>query len=278
MTDLVAVARETLAAVERGSYTAPSGAVRALEADARAAREGTRTFAPDEVEALARELAPGERATRIEVTDESTLAAARRLATDGARSVALLNFASAHNAGGGFLEGSVAQEEDLCRCSALYHAIEPARAYYEANRAHTGGLYTDHLIHSPRVPFFRDDANAYAFLEQPLLAGVLTSPAPNTAFVVRRAPFQLGGLVPTFRRRALQVVAAAAERGHDALVLGAWGCGAFGGDPAVSADAFARALEDPAAGRFERVVFAVLARGEAGARNLAAFRERFAGA
>ena len=46
--------------------------------------------------------------------------------------------------------------------------------------------------------------------------------------------------------------------GHRALVLGAWGCGVFGNDPATVADAFAQALRRVA--RFDRVVFAVLDR------------------
>jgi uncharacterized protein (TIGR02452 family) len=47
----------------------------------------------------------------------------------------------------------------------------------------------------------------------------------------------------------------AAANGHRQLILGAWGCGVFGNDPAVVAGAFLGVLS--AAPWFERIVFAV---------------------
>ena len=68
----------------------------------------------------------------------------------------------------------------------------------------------------------------------------------------------------------------ARDRGHAWLVLGAWGCGAFAGDPALAADAFAGALETRHRGAFERVVFAVLVARPRDRANLEAFRRRLA--
>ncbi len=58
-------------------------------------------------------------------------------------------------------------------------------------------------------------------------------------------------------------------------MLGAWGCGAFEGDPVLAADAFGRALEGRFVGHFRRIVFAILAGSGRGRANLEAFRARF---
>ncbi|MEN8151303.1 MAG: TIGR02452 family protein, partial [Planctomycetota bacterium] len=50
----------------------------------------------------------------------------------------------------------------------------------------------------------------------------------------------------------------AAARGYEALVLGAWGCGVFGNDPARTARDFRSALETDFRGVFAEVVFAVV--------------------
>jgi len=271
---LTGIAQETLQIVERGHYQAPSGARVEIGEAVAAARAGTRTYTPDEVAGLARSGPLPERAgTAIEVTTEGTTGAGQRLFDGGHEDVCVLNFASARNVGGGFLNGARAQEEELCRGSALYHCLETQRDYYQANRAHRSAVYTDHLIYSPGVPFFRDEARALR--ERPALLSVITSPAPNTGAVRNRDGGELPALREAFYRRAAHVLAVAAGHGHPNLVLGAWGCGAFQGDPVLAADAFGVALEGRFARAFQRVVFAVLVKGGRDTANLQAFRARF---
>jgi uncharacterized protein (TIGR02452 family) len=79
----------------------------------------------------------------------------------------------------------------------------------------------------------------------------------------------------TLRRRAALVLAVAAHHAVARFVLGAWGAGVFGNDPAMVADAFGVLLEGPFANAFAEVVFAI--RGGAGQPNHDVFVGRFAG-
>jgi len=257
---LTGVGKETVEIVEHGSYVAPSGKTVELRAAIDRAVKGSvlyRTF-----EAVS---ASG-RAPQIEVTEETTAEAARRLALAGERVVAL-NFASAKNPGGGFLGGAKAQEEDLARCSALYHCQLGQRAYYDSNRAEPSMLYTDHAIYSPDVPFFRNDR--LELLETPFPASIITSPAPNAGEAYKRDPNAGPAIHATLERRASQVLAIAREQSHKTIVLGAWGCGVFRNDPNEVAEVFSTRL-----GGFDRVVFAIYDRSP-GRTTLAAFRARF---
>lgn len=263
------VASENVAFCEAGSYVAPSGRVVDLRDAVDRAASGTVLYRPGELDAFG---APAGAPPRVEVTDESTAEAGRRLVErEGVVDVAALSFASARNPGGGFVTGAKSQEEDLARASALYPCLLTQWPYYQANREERSFVYTDHLIYSPRVPFFRDER--WKLLERPWAMSVVTAPAPNAGEarrhgeddqLVRRA---LG-------RRAELVLRAMASQGHRTVVLGAWGCGVFRNDPRDVAEAFAACLGAPLGGAFDRVVFAVYERGGRGP-NRSAFEAVF---
>jgi uncharacterized protein (TIGR02452 family) len=185
--------------------------------------------------------------TRVQVVNDTTMAAARRLVDAGHLPLAL-NFANGIHPGGGFLSGSRAQEEVLCRSSALAHTLwgDPM---YDTHRKRPTPDSTDWAILSPRVPFFRlDDGTT---LDAPWLLDVLTCAAP----VAFRVGQPLAG--DLMARRITRVLAIAQAHGYDTLVLGAWGCGAFGNDAHRTARDFRAALEGPFGGVFAEVVFAV---------------------
>lgn len=247
------IAGRTEEIVAAGAYRAPDGRTVSLEPALAAARSGTRMYGPEPVPVP--EVREAE--TVVEVTGESSLEAARRLA--GAP-VAVLNFASARNPGGGYLNGAQAQEEALCRASALYTCLLQARGFYDHHRAHRDPFYSDRVIHSPAVPVFGDDRGG--LLPEPYLAGFLTAAAPNAGVVRRTAPARAGELPAALARRAERVLETAAAQGYRRLVLGAWGCGVFRNDPAQVAGAF-RGLLGPGgrfAQTFAHVVFGVLDR------------------
>lgn len=267
------LARHTVEITEAGAYETPGGSTVAIAAWVAAAVEGTRLFGPGPVP-----VTPGTDGSSVcAVTGESSLEAARRLVGEGPGEVAVLNFASARNPGGGFLNGAQAQEEALCRSSALYPTLLRAPGFYEHHRADRDVLYTDRVIHSPGVPVFRDDRGR--LLDEPFRVGFLTCPAPNAGVIRRRAPRDVDRIAPALARRAERVLETAAHCGYRRLVLGAWGCGVFRNDPAQVAGAFHAHLTGGGrfARHFDEVVFAVLDR-TAGRATLRAFEEVFAAA
>jgi uncharacterized protein (TIGR02452 family) len=197
---------------------------------------------------------PGDRPTRFEVKNESTLAAARRLVEAGQRPAAL-NFASAKHPGGGFLGGARAQEESLARASALYATIQ-GNPMYDFHKAQSDALYSDYAIYSPDVPVFRDDEGA--LLPKPYLCSFITCPAVNAKVALERDRGRRREIREAMDVRIRKVLAIAASHGHEALVLGAWGCGVFGNDSQEVAELFHSALTKQFAGVFGTVVFAVL--------------------
>jgi uncharacterized protein (TIGR02452 family) len=253
------LASETVAIVERGSYTSATGRAVDISGRVRQCLQATRLFAPEDLEQLRRQALVGSTPagpTTIEVVNETTLSGIARLAGESAGSVAALNFASAKNPGGGFLNGSQAQEESLARSSALHASLLRAWDFYERHRASPTLLYSDAMILSPGCPVFRDDEGT--LLDEPQHIAFITCAAPNAGAAATNRPEELAAIPDVFRRRSEYVLALAAAHGYERLVLGAWGCGVFRNDPRIVADAFAAHLRGAWSGRFQRVVFSVL--------------------
>lgn len=268
-------AAQTLQILNDGYFITSAGQRIDIEPALTNAVKGTKLYTPEQASSTLQTIgATPSQPPKIEVTDETTQIAARRLVqSESVSDLVMLNFASARNAGGGFINGAKAQEEDLCRCSGLYSCLIPQREYYDANRKVESTIYTDHIIYSPNVPWFRtrsrDDPHTL------FLASVITAPAPNAGVELSRDPKAGPEIEKALRRRSALVLAIAAANGHRTLLLGAWGCGVFQNDPAIVADAFGTWIgSDRFAGAFDRVVFAVYDRTKDQS-TVNAFRERF---
>lgn len=176
----------------------------------------------------------------------------------------VLNLANPVNPGGGVRRGAKAQEEDLCRCSSLLRSLEcsHARKYYEYNKKLHSRMGSDALMITPQVEIFRDENGE--LLDEPVVVSVVTCAAPMVSY--GKEGMSDAEYEQMMYDRIEGLLKCAAYLGYKNLVLGAWGCGAFGNDAAVISDLFYKVLKDlDYNGRgqkdlFRRIDFAVLDR------------------
>ncbi|XOK62122.1 TIGR02452 family protein [Paenibacillus elgii] len=257
------IAKETLDILEQGFYTSPTGTQITIRDEVETAVAKSVLYAPDQLpNILKKASAVNDRIAgnlpRIEVTNESTLAAAQRLvAQEGVTETVCLNFASAKNPGGGFLGGSQAQEESLARSSALYPCISQMTEMYDHNRSLKTCFYSDYMIYSPKVPVFREDRGS--LLPAPYLVSMITAPAVNAGVVREREPENTAKIDTVMLERIRFILAVAAAHGQRAMILGAYGCGVFRNNPKDVARLFKQALiNEGRAAWFDKIVFAIL--------------------
>lgn len=254
--DRVLLAEETLKICETGEYISHEGKPVSIRKELDQCLENTKHYKPEETEKFIIDN-PADYTTRFEVTGETTLQAAERMNAQTAAPLLALNFASAKNPGGGFLGGSMAQEESIARSSGLYPSLLKAPDYYSIHRNSSDLLYTDHMIYSPGVPVFRNDEGK--LLGQPYLLSIITSPATNKGALLQNNKPGAERIEELMTARAGKVLKLALQHGYRHLILGAWGCGVFMNDPALIAGIFKKHLS--AGGEFEnafeQIVFAV---------------------
>ncbi len=226
-----------------------------------------------------------QRAGRIAVTQSKTFQAAiEQSKKHPGQRIAVLNFASPTNPGGGVKRGSSAQEESLCRCSTLYPTIDRRwlwDKYYGPNREAHDPVGTDACIYSPGVVICKTDDSIPERLppEEFVTVDVITCAAPN----LRERPWNpynpgSGSSVNLTKKeqydihlkRGKHILHVAAANGAEILILGAFGCGAFRNDPEAVAAAYRDALAEYRR-CFEEIEFAVYCRGYE-TENYVAFR------
>ena len=259
----------------------------ALPAAVDAGRKSTQLYGPGDYPALPEKQ---ELPVVIEVTKSTSFtAASQRYFRHGKEHIAVLNFASSVNPGGGVKSGSSAQEESLCRCSTLYPTLNQHflwEQYYEPGRASRDPLHTDACIWSPGIVICKSDASGNPRIDPEGWAtvDVISCAAPN----LREKTGNLHNpesAVPVHLteeeqytlhlKRARHILHIAASKRVSSLILGAFGCGAFANDPRAVAEAYKDALKEY--GQYFRYIeFAVYCRQDE-PRNFDAFRETFSG-
>lgn len=260
------IAQETLKIQQQGFYTLNNRQID-ISALQRHSEEASRLISPDEGKKLINALTANNAIkASYSIINASTVQVIINEFQPGT-SLAALNFASAKNPGGGFLNGAMAQEEAIAVSSGLYSTQLQNRAYYENNRACGTMMYTDHAIYSPDVVFFRDAS--YNLLETPVTASILTLPAVNMG-QVRAKGEDINQAKVVMKNRMRLALAILAHEKNEIILLGAYGCGVFGNDPNEVALWWRELLKDEGYGcYFKRVLFVVLDHQEG--KNIKAF-------
>lgn len=264
------IAQETLKIQQQGWYEV-NGVEVNITNQQRDSEQNSFLLTPEQGNELIEEMKPlpdgGLASYRLE--NQSTVQAIIEMNQKGNTS-AVLNFASAKNPGGGFLNGAMAQEEALAAASGLYNTLLLHNTYYAVNRQCKSMMYTNHAIYSPDVVFFRDQK--FDLLERPVYASVLTLPAVNMGQVIRKGE-DVEQARTAMKERMRLSLAIFAKQKATCLILGAYGCGVFMNDPKDVACWWKELLESEGYGRyFDEIVFAVLDRN---GNNFAAFEKEF---
>ena len=203
---------------------------------------------------------------KIVVSKSTSFGAARKYNGE----IAVLNFASATNPGGGVTHGSFAQEECLCRCSTLYNNLilkEAADKFYLPHRSGLSPLHNDDIIYTPGVVVFKsDDYKDYGTTKN---VNIITCAAPNLREVPKNefnsenttvpATISDDDLLELHKQRGSKILSVAAANKNDYVVLGAFGCGAFRNDPKIVAEAYKQILPE-FKNAFKVIEFAVFCR------------------
>jgi len=211
----------------------------------------------------------------LHVLNQDCILAARDLVEQG-YNPAMLNMASLYHPGGGVLQGSSAQEEDLCRRSnlaiSLYQFSLPGGRYGDladlvgvqrrAERYPMDNTYGG--IYSPDITFFRGSREeGYALWDEPFKAAVISVASLNYNPKHGHSQLDNGNIPeadkPVLKEKIRTILRIGALKKHDSLVLGALGCGAFCTPPAQMARLFHEVLDEQEfQGRFSKIVFAII--------------------
>lgn len=203
--------------------------------------------------------------TAIRVLNADTIDAAIDLATPTlaqlpSKPVLVLNMANAHHSGGGWLHGSLAQEEAMCYRSSLSFTLK--FRYYPI--AEAGGIY------SPTVVVIRESrSSGHGLMDLskpeslPVFSCVSVAAIQGPAIekdARGKEMYRRAGDREIMKEKMRVVLRIAAVNGHRVLVLGALGCGAFGNPRGEVVECWKEVFLESEfqGGWWEQIVFAVM--------------------
>lgn len=209
------------------------------------------------------DIAECQQETSIEVVNADCLDVGVRLLNMGFNP-SILNMASRQNPGGGVTKGAAAQEETIFRRTNIFRSLYQFAPYagqygvakselqYPLDR-NFGGVY------SPYVSIFRsDEKSGYKLLSTPKEIAFISVAGMNRPTLTDDGMI-VYSLVEPIKNKIRTIFRIGLKHGHDSLVLGALGCGAFCNPPRHIARLFHEVIiEKEFANKYKHIVFAIL--------------------
>jgi uncharacterized protein (TIGR02452 family) len=160
----------------------------------------------------------------IILTRESIVQMAYRIcALENKSKVAILNFASGLKPGGGFLKGSGAQEETICRASGFFPIIFYQDELFNYHHQ-VENYFSDALLFAPEVPFiFKSEierADPFFICSIISSAAVCYKKLDQNNETKKKAK-------EIMKERIRKIIYLAIEQDIEILALGAFGCGNY---------------------------------------------------
>jgi uncharacterized protein (TIGR02452 family) len=219
-------------------------------------------------------------AVSTSVINGDCLEVARELQKEG-YNPAVMNLADAYTACGWYKRGSKAQEEALCRATTLSRSLfqffipksgKKNRYVEEANVSLKDIAYPMDInfggIYSPGVTVFRNTYDLYSLMEacDTYKVGIISVAAldfnekhgKNLEYKSDDGGFTLQGL-EIMKNKIRTIYRIALSNGHDSLVAGAFGCGAFRLPCDKVSQLFKEIMEEEEfRNKFRKITFAII--------------------
>jgi uncharacterized protein (TIGR02452 family) len=185
--------------------------------------------------------------TKIRVIDDDTINIALKLKEFGYNPL-LLNMSDDRQSGGFVERGSGAQEENLFRRSNYFLTLK--QDFYP--------LKDVDCVYSPEITVFRkDEKNFYNLMEESKTISMIAMPAINMPALNNKLEFRYEKDYNLIKEKARQIFQVGLKHNHDALVLSAHGCGAWGCPPKQVAEIYSDVIKE-FNGSYKAVVFAII--------------------
>jgi uncharacterized protein (TIGR02452 family) len=152
--------------------------------------------------------------------------------------ISVLNFANSHHVCGGYLKGSMAQEEELCRT--IIDLFPSLAILANRNKYYKNFKWYKHVLYSSNLSLYRYDniqSNGNYNFINPIKVSVITAAAPNLnnntrlIEIFKKNPDKIFKtiykIIKTIYLLPIYLNNINKERKINVLILGAFGCGAF---------------------------------------------------